>query len=100
VFQYRVQPGGERLVTVMSPVNNATPCHKCHGNDEAVRGVISFTVSMQDVDRNVTQTWRLAALVIATALLGIVSLIYWFTPPHRGGQADRGTQGHGNRCRR
>jgi diguanylate cyclase (GGDEF)-like protein/PAS domain S-box-containing protein len=63
----------------MSPVNNATPCHKCHGNDESVRGVISFTVSMQDVDRNVTQTWRLAALVIATALLGIVSLIYWFT---------------------
>ncbi len=79
VFLYRVQPGGERLVTVMSPVNNATPCHKCHGNDESVRGVISFTVSMQDVDRNVTQTWRLAALVIATALLGIVSLIYWFT---------------------
>jgi HAMP domain-containing protein len=34
---------------------------------------------MQDVDRNVAQTWRLAALVIATALLGIVSLIYWFT---------------------
>ncbi|MBI5900634.1 MAG: diguanylate cyclase [Rhodocyclales bacterium] len=79
VFQYRVQPGGERLVTVMSPVNNATPCHKCHGSDDAVRGVISFTVSMREVDRNVAQTWRLAVLVIATALVGIVALIYWFT---------------------
>lgn len=79
VFQYRVQPGGERLVTVMSPVNNAAPCHKCHGNDEALRGVISFSVSMREVDQNVARTWRLAALVIAMALLGIVSLIYWFT---------------------
>ncbi len=79
VFQYRVQPGGERLVTVMSPIKNAVPCHKCHGDDDAVRGVISFTVSMQEVDHNVAQTWRLAVLVIATALIGIVSLIYWFT---------------------
>lgn len=78
VFHYHIQPGGERQVTVFSPMYSASACHKCHGSDEVLRGAITFTVSMQDIDRNVEKTWQLAILVIAAALLGIVSLIYWF----------------------
>ena len=78
VFDYRVRAGGERLVTVYSPIHNTTACHKCHGADDPPRGAVTFTVSMAEVDRNVEQTWRLSILVIATAMLAMVSLIYWF----------------------
>ena len=78
VFNYHIQPGGERRVTVFSPIHNSTACHKCHGADEALRGAVTFTVSMKEIDRNVAQTWQLLIVVIALAMVGMVSLIYWF----------------------
>jgi diguanylate cyclase (GGDEF)-like protein/PAS domain S-box-containing protein len=78
IFHYHLKPGGERLVTVFNPIPNAEHCHKCHGKDERLRGAITFTVSMKEVDANVARTWQLSILVIAAALFGIVSLIYWF----------------------
>ncbi len=78
VFHYHMKPGGERLVTVFSPIRNEEACHKCHGRDAPLRGALSFTVSMKEVDDNVVRTWQFSLLVIAAALLGSVSLIYWF----------------------
>jgi len=78
VFRYRTLPGGERLVTIYSPIRNAEACHKCHGSSEPLRGAVTLTVSMAEVDRNVARTWQLSVLVVAAALLGMVSLIYWF----------------------
>jgi diguanylate cyclase (GGDEF)-like protein/PAS domain S-box-containing protein len=78
VFDYRVGPGDERMVRVFSPIPSATACRKCHGADETLRGAVTFTVSMKEIDRNVEQTWQLSIFVIATAMLGMVSLIYWF----------------------
>lgn len=78
VFRYRTLPGGERLVTVYSPIPNAEACHECHGGKDRLRGAVTLTVSMADIDRNVEKTWQLAIMVVAGALLAMVSLIYWF----------------------
>lgn len=77
-FNYLVRPGGERLVTVFSPIHSGTVCHKCHGAEETLRGAVTFTVSMLEIDRNVARTWQLSIVVIALAMLAMVSLIYWF----------------------
>jgi diguanylate cyclase (GGDEF)-like protein/PAS domain S-box-containing protein len=78
IFHYHVKPGGERLVTVFSPIPSATKCGECHDPRETLRGAVTFTVSMKEIDHNVAQTWQLSVLVIASALFGMVSLIYWF----------------------
>jgi diguanylate cyclase (GGDEF)-like protein/PAS domain S-box-containing protein len=78
IFHYSMMPGGERLVTVFSPIRNEEACHKCHGRDAPLRGALTFTVSMKEVDENVVRTWQFSLLVIAAALFGSVSLIYWF----------------------
>ncbi|WP_310449390.1 diguanylate cyclase [Sulfuritalea sp.] len=78
VFSYHTQPGGERLVTVFSPIHAGLSCKKCHGAEAALRGAITLTVSMKEIDDDVEHTWRLSILVIIGALAGIITLIYWF----------------------
>ena len=78
VFHYYLKPGGERLATVFSPIRNEEACHKCHGSDTPLRGALTFTVSMKEIDDNVVRTWQFSLLVIAAALFGSISLIYWF----------------------
>ena len=78
VFHYHRKPGGERLVTVFSPIRNEQACHKCHGKERALRGAVTFTVSMKEIDDNVARTWQFSVLVIVAALFGSISLIYWF----------------------
>lgn len=77
VFSYRTLPGGERLITVFNPIVATPACRKCHG-EETIRGAITLTASMKDIDSDIEQTWRLSILVIVAALAAIVALIYWF----------------------
>jgi diguanylate cyclase (GGDEF)-like protein/PAS domain S-box-containing protein len=78
VFSYRTLPGGERLITVFNPIHATLACRKCHGPDENLRGAITLTASMKEIDSDVERTWRLSILVIVAALAAIVALIYWF----------------------
>lgn len=77
VYVYQKLPGGERLVTTLTPIKAANACRKCHGPDESVRGIIKLTTSLKEVDRDVERTWRLSIAVIVAALAAIIALIYW-----------------------
>ena len=78
VFSYQTLPGGERLVSVFSPIRTSVGCKKCHEPAERIRGAINLTVSMKELDADVERTWQLSILVIMLSLAGIVALIYWF----------------------
>lgn len=74
---YRTLPGGERLVTSLGPIKSHKACTKCHGSGEKVRGILKLTVSLQELDRDIQNSWRKSVLLIVLALFCIVGLIYW-----------------------
>lgn len=77
VFSYRTLPGGDRQVTSLGPIKATPACTKCHDAGDRVRGVLKLTVSLSALDADVKKTWRLSIMIIVTALLAIVGLIYW-----------------------
>lgn len=76
-FLYQVMPGGERLATSLGPILAQDGCQRCHDDGEKVRGVLKLTISLQELDADVQQTWQLSMVLIAMALLAMVALIYW-----------------------
>ena len=78
VFDYREHPGGERTVTVFSPIRGGKDCGKCHEHGAELRGAVTLTASMGEIDRSLRQTWQFTGLVITIALVASISLIYWF----------------------
>ena len=68
---YEFTESGERLLTYLAPVRNEEDCHKCHGSDHVVRGVIKLTTSMSMVDADIKRTTVNAIIVVIVALIGV-----------------------------
>ena len=68
---YEFTESGERLLTYLAPVRNEEDCHKCHGSDHVVRGVIKLTTSMSMVDADIKRTTMNAVIVVIVALIGV-----------------------------
>ena len=68
---YEYTETGERLLTYLAPIRNEEDCHKCHGSDHVVRGVIKLTTSMSLVDEDIQRTTMNAIIVVIIALLGV-----------------------------
>lgn len=77
VFDYTTLPGGERLVTTLTPIRALPGCEKCHGPGETVRGIVKLTTSLKALDNDVERSWQLSILVVVGSMAGIVALIYW-----------------------
>lgn len=74
---YQTLPGGERLVTMLTPIKGVAECEKCHEAGEAIRGVVKLTMSLREADLDIERTWQISLMVIVAAMLGIAGLIYW-----------------------
>ena len=75
-FQYDKMVTGERIVTILAPIKNTEKCHKCHAGQQALRGLIKLTTSLDAVQHDINSTWRLAAILISVALVIIGIGIY------------------------
>lgn len=71
---YEFTDRGERLLTYLSPIKNEKDCHKCHGSNHVVRGVVKLSTSMSLVDADIERTTTNAILVIVAALLGVFTV--------------------------
>ena len=71
ISYYEFTESGERLLTYLAPVRNEEDCHKCHGSDHVVRGVIKLTTSMSMVDADIKRTTVNAIIVVIVALIGV-----------------------------
>jgi diguanylate cyclase (GGDEF)-like protein/PAS domain S-box-containing protein len=76
VFKYETLPSGERIVTILSPIETGPRCRKCHEDPQGVRGIIKLTTSLNQVRHDIESTWRMAALLISAAVILIGFGIY------------------------
>lgn len=71
VYFYHVDHDSEHL-TFLLPIKNIKKCHRCHGKENTVLGVLKFTSSLDSVKAAVRETWMQAGVVLALSLLGVL----------------------------
>lgn len=74
-FQYETLATGERIVTILYPMQDSKTCHRCH-EPSPVRGLIKLTTSLKSVDHDIGTTWRMSAIMISLALMMIGGVVY------------------------
>ncbi|MEH6470141.1 MAG: diguanylate cyclase [Halopseudomonas sp.] len=74
---YEVDENNERLLTFLAPVLNYQECHKCHGGDRPVRGVLKLTTSLKPIEDDIART-RYQSLVVLVVMLVLVFFVTYF----------------------
>lgn len=59
-------------LSFLLPIKNVAKCHRCHGKETPVLGVLKFTSSLDSVQAAVRQTWTEAGIVLAVALVSVL----------------------------
>ncbi|MDO8674254.1 MAG: histidine kinase dimerization/phospho-acceptor domain-containing protein, partial [Dehalococcoidia bacterium] len=72
-YQYHKTIGGKDYLTQLKPLPNDAPCQQCHGHNEEIRGVVSVSTSMEQVEEQIrhTQVRMLIATLLAFAAITI-----------------------------
>ncbi|MEH6473341.1 MAG: methyl-accepting chemotaxis protein [Halopseudomonas sp.] len=65
---------GEPLLTLLTPIENQKDCHRCHGGDHKVRGVIKLTSPLTQIYQEIRHTWisLVIGMVVVTGLVIVV----------------------------
>lgn len=71
VYFYHTDDGQDHL-TFLLPIKNAKKCHRCHGKEIPMLGVLKFTSSLDGVQAAVRQTWTQAGLVLVISLMAVL----------------------------
>ncbi len=74
VTYYETNSTGARFLTFLAPIRNDEGCHKCHGKEESLRGVLKLTTSLQAVQEDIRRTWVQSTVVVGLAILGTLLL--------------------------
>ena len=67
VYYYDTQDDDDHL-TFLLPIKSTKKCHRCHGKDREVLGVLELRSSLETVRQEVRQTWSQSLVVLAVAL--------------------------------
>jgi diguanylate cyclase (GGDEF)-like protein/PAS domain S-box-containing protein len=71
---YEISSSGERFLTFLAPIVNDEGCHKCHGKEQPLRGVLKLTTSLSEVQEDIRRTWLQSTMVVGLAILGTLLL--------------------------
>lgn len=71
VYFYDKHDGKEKL-TFLLPIKAIKKCHRCHGKDKPVLGVLELGASLEGVQATVRDTWLQALLVLTAALIFVI----------------------------
>ncbi len=74
IHYYDTTPSGEMFLTFLVPIENQDKCHKCHGSDHRVRGVVKLTTTLDEVQKEISETRYQSVLVLLGATLLILSI--------------------------
>jgi len=74
VALYTEDAAGNRALSLIAPVPNMSPCYKCHGQSNPVRGAIRLTTSLALVERDILRVRQESLLILALALMGTMLL--------------------------
>ncbi|MBK9019308.1 MAG: diguanylate cyclase [Sulfuritalea sp.] len=71
VYYYDTQHDDDHL-TFLLPIKSTKKCHRCHGKDREVLGVLELRSSLASVRQEVRQTWSQSLMVLAIALVAVL----------------------------
>jgi diguanylate cyclase (GGDEF)-like protein/PAS domain S-box-containing protein len=71
---YETSSSGERFLTFLAPIVNDEGCHKCHGKDQPLRGVLKLTTSLAAVQEDIHKSLIQSTMVVGLAILGTLLL--------------------------
>ncbi len=71
---YETSSSGERFLTFLAPIVNDEGCHKCHGKDQPLRGVLKLTTSLAAVQEDIHKSLIQSTVVVGLAILGTLLL--------------------------
>ncbi|MBF0177432.1 MAG: methyl-accepting chemotaxis protein [Magnetococcales bacterium] len=67
---------GSTMRTYFVPIPNKEPCHACHGDQHAVRGVLRLTVSLADVEMRIHRMW-VNGVVLSLGAISMFMALLW-----------------------
>ncbi|MBF0180265.1 MAG: diguanylate cyclase [Magnetococcales bacterium] len=68
-------PGQEPSLTVLTPILNKKPCHRCHSGKLPLRGVVQLTFSMAEVVDSIQRTHQRGRAILFVTMAGVLGLI-------------------------
>ncbi len=74
---YENDANGLRLLTFLAPIVNDKDCHRCHGGDQPLRGVLKLTTSLEPIRQDISRT-RYQSLLVLVVILAFVFLVTYF----------------------
>ncbi len=69
---YATDSTGERTLTFITPIQNSKLCYDCHGQQDAIRGLVKLTTSLSDVDEKIAETRNTAIKLAVFFVLSII----------------------------
>ncbi|MEH6825109.1 MAG: diguanylate cyclase [Motiliproteus sp.] len=76
ISYYELDANNDRLLTFLAPILNDQECHKCHGGDNPVRGVLKLTTTLAPIDADITRTYYQSLVVLVVMLLFVFLVTY------------------------
>lgn len=71
---YADDDNDRQTLTFLAPILNQSPCYKCHGKAEPVRGVLKLTTSLAAVERDILKARQQSLLVLIVAITATMLL--------------------------
>ncbi|HEY5717413.1 MAG TPA: diguanylate cyclase [Motiliproteus sp.] len=75
ISYYETDINNDQLLTFLAPIPNDKDCHRCHGGDSPIRGILKLTTSLAPIKQDIADT-RSQSLVV---LLGMLALLFVVT---------------------
>jgi len=71
---YELDQNNSRSLTFLAPILNYKECHKCHGGDNPLRGVLKLTTSLEPIEQDIRSS-RYQSLIVLLVMLVFVFLV-------------------------
>lgn len=75
VTSYGEDSKGNRQLNFLAPIENLSPCYKCHGKAHEIRGVLKISTSMVAVENDILRLRIQSLLGGGIALLAIMGMV-------------------------
>lgn len=70
-------PDGDIFYNYYWPIRNKRSCHKCHGADDRLRGVLKISLSEKTFTNHINTHFYILAGFLSLSIVILVCLIYW-----------------------
>lgn len=67
---------GNNQTTYLAPILNRKDCHRCHGSDHEIRGVVRVTSSLVAVESKITAARIRAFSLLVVSIIGFVLILH------------------------